>query len=66
MLNKWAKDSDSVDDATDAMRLIAAQDPDSVQSDRFEETRLAAVELVQRRQWDRHGNLGRESTLAIP
>ena len=48
VLGKWHRDTDAVDNATDAMRLISASNPNGIQSDDFEEKRLATVELVRR------------------
>lgn len=47
-LARWHRDTEAIDNATDAMRLIAAQDPEGVQSDSFEQKRLATVQVVDR------------------
>ena len=46
VVGKWHRDTEAVDNATDAMRLVAAEDPAGIQSESFEEKRLAAVEIV--------------------
>lgn len=48
VLAKWHRHTEAIDNATDAMRLIAAQDPEGVQSDSFEQKRLATVQVVNR------------------
>ena len=46
VLGKFRRDTDAVDDATDTMRVTAAEHPNGIQSGDFEEKRLATVELV--------------------
>ena len=48
ILGKWTRDSDAVDNATDAMREVAAEDPNGILSDSFEDKRSATVKLVSR------------------
>ena len=45
-LGRWDREIDAVDNATDAMRLVAAQDPEGIQSAAFEEKRMTAVQVV--------------------
>lgn len=46
VLGRWDREIDAVDNATDAMRLVAAQDPEDIQSAAFEEKRMTAVQVV--------------------
>lgn len=46
VLGKWHRDTEAIDDATDAMRLASASESNGMQSDRFEEERLATVRLA--------------------